>query len=138
MIQIYLHTIAPINLQYGALWHEIITSIKQYGKTEIKEYNKKYICCFFTIWNLKNAITYKCGRVVVSCTSAYFAISKLIVLFSHSFHVPCIILFNVYFYFVRSMFPFLFNRSQSKSSVADQRVIFFLKVKNIFLLFSTF
>ena len=74
---------------------------------------EKYMCCFFTIWNLKSAITYKCGRIVLSRTSVYFAISKLILLFSYSFHVPYIIPSNVYFYIVRSMFPFLFNRPQS-------------------------
>ena len=85
-----------------------------------KENNKKYICCFFTIWNLKSAITYKCGRVVLSRISVYFSISKLILLFSISYHVPCIILSNVYFYIVRSMFPFLVNRSQLKASIVNQ------------------
>ena len=33
--------------------------------------------------------------VVLSRTSVYFAISKLMLLFSYSFHVPCIILSNV-------------------------------------------
>ena len=101
---------------------------KTIWKNGNKEYNEKYICCFLTIWNLKSAITYKCRRVVLSHTSDYFAISKLILLFSYSFHVLCIILSNVYFYVVRSMFPFLFNWSQSKA----------LKLKNIFLLFSNF
>ena len=73
----------------------------------------------------KSAITYKCGRVVLFLTSVFFAISKLVLLFSYSFHVPCIILSNVYFYIVQSMFPFLFNSSQSKASVDNQRVIFF-------------
>ena len=86
---------------------------KKILKNGNKEYNEKCICCFFTIWNLKSAITYKCGRIVLSRTSVYFAISKLILLFSYSFHVPYIIPSNVYFYIVRSMFPFLFNRSQS-------------------------
>ena len=39
----------------------------------------------------------------------FFAISKLILLFSYSFHVPCIIISNAYFYIVSSMFPFRFN-----------------------------
>ena len=42
-------------------------------------------------------------------TSVFFAISKLILLFSYSFHVPCIIISNAYFYIVSSMFPFRFN-----------------------------
>ena len=96
------------------------------------EYNEKYICWFFTIWNLKSAITYKCGRVVLFLTSVFFAISKLVLLFSYSFHVPCIILSNVYFYIVQSMFPFLFNSSQSKASVDNQRVIFFFWSSKIF------
>ena len=42
-------------------------------------------------------------------TSVYYSINKIIQLFSYSFHVPCIILSNVYFYIVRSLFPFLFE-----------------------------
>ena len=79
---------------------------KTIWKNGNKEYNEEYICCFFTIRNLKSAVTYKCGRVVLSRKSVYFATSKLILLFSYSFHVPYIILFNVYFYIVRSMFAF--------------------------------
>ena len=93
----------------------------------------------FSIWNLKNAITYKCERVVLSRASVYFAIGKLILLFSlFFFHVPCIILSNVYIYIVRSMFPSFFNRSQSNASVVNQMSYLFLKPKKIFLLFSTF
>ena len=80
---------------------------KTIRKNGSKEYNERYICCFFTMWNLLSAIMYKCGRVVLFLTSVYFAIIKLILLFSYSFHVPCIIHSNVYFYIVRSMFPFL-------------------------------
>ena len=36
----YLHTSAPKNLQYESPLHEITTSIKQYGKTEIKNIMK--------------------------------------------------------------------------------------------------
>ena len=93
---------------------------KTIWKNENKEHNQKYISCFFTIWNLKSAITYKCGWVVLFLASVYFAISKLILLFSYSFHVTCIILSNVYFYMVRSMLPFLFTWSQSKASVVNQ------------------
>ena len=61
----------------------------------------------------------------------YFAISKL--LFSYSFNVPRITLYNVYFFIVGSMFLFLFNRSQPKASVVNQiSHLFFLKLKNIF------
>ena len=55
-------------------------------------------------------------------------------LFSYSFHVPYIILFNVYFYIVRSMFPFLFNRSQSKVSVVNMSRLFFQAQKFFFAL----
>ena len=103
-----------------------------------KEYNEIYICFFFTISNRKRAITYKCGQVVLSHTSVYFAISKLMLLFSYFFHVQCILFSNVYFYIVRSMFPFFFNRSKSKASVVNQISHLFLKLKNIFLLFSAF
>ena len=105
---------------------------KTMWKNGNKEYNEKYICCFFTIWNLKTPITYKCGRVVLFLTSVYFAISKLILLFSYSFHVPCIILSNVYFYIARSMFPSLFNWSQSKASVVNQMSHFFFETQKYF------
>ena len=93
---------------------------KTIWKNGNKDNNEKYICCFFMIWNLKRAITYKCWRAVLSHTSVYFAISKPILLFSYSFHIPSIILFIVYFYIACSMFPFLFNRSQSTASIVNQ------------------
>ena len=113
---------------------------KKIWKNGKKEYNEKYICCFFTIWNLKTPITYKCGRVVLFLTSVYFAISKLILLFSYSFHVKCIILSNIYFYIVRSMFPFLLNWSQSKASVFNQMSHLCFEAQKLwfFLLFWTF
>ena len=42
-----------------------------------KEYNDKYICCFVVIKNHKSKKTHKCGQIVLSLTSIYFAISKL-------------------------------------------------------------
>ena len=65
-----------------------INVYKRIWKNGHKEYNEKCICCFSTVWNLRSAITYKCGRVVLFLTSVYFAISKLILLFSYSFHSP--------------------------------------------------
>ena len=79
--QIYLQISASTNLQYESLWQEIITSIKQYGKREIKNIMKNTYAYFFTIWNLKSAITHKCGRVILPRTSVYFTISKFILLF---------------------------------------------------------
>ena len=128
----YLHISVATNLQYASLWQEIITSIKQYGKTEIKNIMKNTYAAFLS------AIAYKCGRVVLSRTSVYFVISKLILLFSYSFHVPCIILSNVYFYIVRSMFPFLFNRSQSKASVVNQMSHLIVEAQKYFFAPSNF
>ena len=93
---------------------------------EIKNIMKNTYAAFLS------AITYKCGRVVLSRTSAHFAISKLILLFSYSFHVPCIILSNVYFYIIRSMFLFPFNRSQLKASVVNQMSHLFFSSSKIF------
>ena len=107
-------------------------SIKQYGKREIKNIVKNTYAPFLS------AITDKCGRVVLSRTSVYFVINKLMLVFSYSFHVPCIILSNIYFYIVLSMLPFLFNRSQSKPSVVNQVSQIFFEAQNFFLLFSTF
>ena len=111
---------------------------KTIWKNGNKYYNEKYICSFFTIWNPTSPITYKWRRVVLLLTSVYFAISKLILLLSYSFHVPCIRFSKIYFYIVHSIFLFLFNRLQSKASVVNQRVIFFMKLKNFYLLFWTF
>ena len=110
---------------------------KTIWKNGNKEYNEKYICCFFTIWNLKSAIKFKCGRVVLFLTSAYFDINKLILVFSCSFHVPCIIRCNIYFYIARSMFAFLFNWSQSKASVVNQMSSLFVEAqKYLFAVFN--
>ena len=111
------------NMSHEDSWQEIITSIKQYGKNGYKKkYNEKYICGFFTIWNFKCTITCKWRQVALSRTSVYFAISKLALSFSYSSHVPCIILYNVYFCIVRSIFFFFFNRSQSEAGVVNQMI----------------
>ena len=39
-----------------------------------------------------------------------------------SFHVPCIILSNVHFNILVSMFLFLFNQSQSEAGVVNQTI----------------
>ena len=101
-------------------------------KNKNKEHNKKYIRCFFMIWNLKSAITFKCGQVVLSRTSVYFAINKLILLFLYSFYVPCIIFSKVYVYFVHSMFPFLVNRSKSKASIANKMSHLYFEAQKYF------
>ena len=94
------------------------------------------MCCVFTIWNLKSAIIYKSGRVVLSRISVYFAINKLILLFSYYFHVPCLMLYKVCFYIARSMFSLVLNRSQSKASV--QMSTLYLKLKYVFCCFQCF
>ena len=48
------------------------------------------------------------------------------------YHVPCIILSNVYFYIVYSMFTFLFNQSQSEASVVNQMNHLFFEAQNYF------
>ena len=85
----------------------------------------------------------------------YFAISKLISLFLHSFHVPCIIVSNVYFDVVHSIdcmfkykfqfesscshlyvpcFPFFLIDHNQKHVLLIKWVILFLQLKNNFLL----
>ena len=59
----------------------------------------------------------KFGQIVLSRASVYFAFSKLTLSFLYSFHVPCTILSNVYFYPVFFMLPFLFNRSETKAGI---------------------
>ena len=55
-------------------------------------------------------------------TLVYFAIINLTPPFSYFIHLPSTMLSNFYFYFVRSMFPFLLNQSQSKAGVANQMI----------------
>ena len=71
-------------------------------------------------------------------TSVYYSINKIRQLFSYSFHVPCIILSNVYFYIVRSLFPFLFNWPQSKASVVNQVSHLFFEAQKYFCSFQLF
>ena len=112
---------------------------KTIWKNGNKEYNEKYICCFFVIRNLKSAITYKCGQVVLSRTSVYFAISKLILLFLYCIYIPCIIRSKVYLYILRSMFPFLSNWLRPKPSVVNQMShLFFWSLKYFFAYFNFF
>ena len=130
--QTYLDIFAPENLQKESLWQEIITSIKQYGKAEIKNITKNIYAAFSCLWNLKSTITCKCGGVALFLTSVYFVIRKLILLFSYSFHVPCIILSSVYFYMYVLCFPFFLIDHNQKQVLLIKWVILFLKLKNIF------
>ena len=87
-----------------------------------------YIFCFFTIWNLKSAITYNCGQVVLSRTSVYIAISKLILLFVYSFHHTfCHYTFQCLF-----LINFLLIDHNRKQVLLIKWVILFLNLKNSF------
>ena len=67
----------------------------------------------------------------------YIDTSKQILLFSYSFHVPCIILSNDFFHIIRPMFSFLFNLSQSEVLLIKW-VIFFWSSKTFFWFFKLF
>ena len=58
---------------------------------------------FFT--TVQSAVTCECGRAP-SCKSVYLGISKLILyfIFYYIFHVPCFVLFTVYFHTVIFVF----------------------------------
>ena len=103
-----------------------------------KEYNEMYICCLFTIWNLKSAITCKCGRVVLSRASVYFAINKFIlsfhILFRH--HTLCFPTFVFTLYV--PCFPFFLTDRNWKQVLLIKWLILFLKLNIIVLLFSSF
>ena len=45
--QAYLYISAPTNLQKDSLWQEILTFIKQYEKTEIRNIMKIYMLLFY-------------------------------------------------------------------------------------------
>ena len=126
-----------LQISSESLRQEIITSISQYGKTEIKN-NEKYIWCFFTIWNLKSAVTYKCGWVVLFLRSVYIAISKLILLFSHILFMYHALYFPTFiFTMYATCFPFFLIDHNQKHMLLIKWVIFFLKDKNIlFALFN--
>ena len=82
---------------------------------------------------------YKCGRVMLSRTSVYFAISKLTLLFSYSFYVPCIILSNVYFDIVRAIFPFFILIDHNRKQVLLIKwLIFFFEAQKYLFAFLNF
>ena len=90
-------------------------------------------------YDMIGTITYKYGRVVLVLTLVYFAITKLIPIFSYSCHETWIILYNVYFCIVCSTFTFLVDWSQSKTSVVNQRShLFFWSSKIFFCYFQHF
>ena len=97
---------------------------KTLWKNGKKEY-EKYICCFFTIRNLKSAITYKCGRVVPFLISVYFAMSKPYCYFNilfmhHALYFPTFI-FTLY---VPSFSFFLIDRNQKQVLLINESSVF--------------
>ena len=69
----------------------------------------------FTIWNVKITVTCECGRVVPCRKLVYFLISKLILYFPYCFHLPCTVLFTLYFHTVLSMFHFLYYLTRKQT-----------------------
>lgn len=121
--QTYTHIFAPTNLQYKK--QELMTEDNSvyetiWKKTRIKEiFNEKYIW-FFTIWNVKRATMYKCGRVVLYRTSVCFC---HIIFMYHALLLPI-----MYFCPVLS-FPFFWidhNRKQMFMFMIRKRFIIVL------------
>ena len=105
---------------------------KTIWKNGSKKYNEKYICYFFTIWNLTSTITCKYEREVVFLTSVYFAISKLILfhfLFMyHALYFPTFV-FTLYV----PCFPFILIDHNQKQVLLIKWFIFLEAQKNNFL-----
>ena len=87
----------------------------------------------FIIWIVQSAVTCESGRAP-SCKSLYFGISKRILYFPYYFHVPCTVLFTVYFYTAISTFRFLCYWSHSNANTVNQTIQTYklqrLKMKN--------
>ena len=79
-----------------------------------------------TIWKNGNKEYY------IFFTSDDFAISKAILLFLYSFHIPSIILSNVYFYIALSMFAFLLIDRNRQQVLLISWVIFFFETQKYF------
>ena len=134
------------NLQYESLWQEIITSIKQIGRTKWRN-KMKNIYAAFTIWNPKSTVTYKCGQVVLSRKSVYFDISHLILLFSFLLLYSYLLFTVIFMYnalhfqtFIFTLyvpcFPFSLIDNNWKWVLLIKRVIFFEPQKYYFALFN--
>ena len=82
-----------------------------------------------------SAITYKYGAILYICLFCHQQTYTVIfIFFSRTIILP-----NVHFYIVLSMFPFLFNRSQSKVSVVNQMSHLFSEAqKYLFAIFNYF
>ena len=109
---------------------------KTIWKNRNKKCNKKYICCFFTKWNLKSAITCKCGRVVLSRLFCHQQTHTVIFVF-----FSCTMLYTFQRLFLYCTFHVFLLKTidrNPKQVLITKWVICFLKLKNIFLLFSTF
>ena len=95
--------------------HLCLTLLQQIFKKCLKNERKDAIHILFsTISNIKRARTNKWWRVVLSRKPVCFGISKLILQFLYSFHIPYTILSTVYFHTVLLMFFFVFYWSHLK------------------------
>ena len=65
-------------------------------------------------------------------TSVYLAIRKLILLFSYSFHINCIILFNIYFSLHLPCFSFFLIDHNQKQVLLIKWVTFFFQAQKYF------
>ena len=83
-------------------------------------YGREYVS-FFTIWIVQSVVTCESGRTP-SCKSLYFGISKRILYFPYYFHVPCTVLFTVYFHTAISMFRFFCYWSHSNANTVNQTI----------------
>ena len=123
-----------LQISSESLWHEIIASTSQYGKTKIKNIMKN-TWCFFTIWNLKSAVTCKYGcysldQFMLPSANSY-CYSHILFMY-HALYFPTFI-----FTMCVTCFPFFFIDHNQKQVLLIKRVIFFLKHKNIlFALFN--
>ena len=108
-------------------------------KNTNKEYNEKYICCFFSIWNLKCTITYKCGWAVLSHTSVYLPSANPCYYFHilsiyHALYFPT---FSLRLYV--SCFPFfLIDHHGQQVLLIKQAIFFFWSSKIFFFSFQLF
>ena len=112
---------------------------KTIRKNGSKEYNERYICCFFTMWNLLSAIMYKCGRVVLFLTSVYLPSSNSycyfhILFMYHALYVPTFI-FRLY---VLCFNFLLIDHNQKQVLLIKWVIFFFLEAQKYFFALQIF
>ena len=98
---------------------------------EKEEYDGRYIYCFFT------AITYKCGQVVLFCSSVYFVSANSYCYFPILFMYNALYFATFIFILHIPCFPFFLIDHNEKQVLLIKWVVFFFKLKNIlFVLFN--